>query len=379
MSTSRRPLPKYRRWKSVYAVVRIAGKNHFLGAYGTPESKAKYDRLIAAWVTAGRPRPWDGPVAARARGAGDTVLVAELIAAYLIHARAYYRKGGKPTSELALIRASMEPLARIHGSTRVVDFGPTSLREVREHLLHRGKARGGDGALARVTVNKYVSRIRAVFRWGVSEEIVPATVYHAMTAVDGLRRNRTTAPETEGVHPVPQPHIDAVVGHLPKDVATMVQIQLLTGMRPGEVVAIRGGDIEIRPDAWIYRPPAHKTEHHDRHRVVAIGPRAIALLRPLLQIDLRAPLFPSRSGKAWTEAGYRRAITRACERAQLPNGDQVPRWNPRQLRKNFATQARARFGLDAAQVALGHAKADTTEIYAELDLEKALRVVREIG
>jgi site-specific recombinase XerC len=45
----------------------------------------------------------------------------------------------------------------------------------------------------------------------------------------------------------------------------------------------------------------------------------------------------------------------------------------------MATEVRNKFGLDAAQVCLGHANAKTTEIYAEVDFEKAAEVAREIG
>jgi hypothetical protein len=39
--------PMYRRYKPRnLAVVRIAGRDHYLGAYGSPESKEKYARLI---------------------------------------------------------------------------------------------------------------------------------------------------------------------------------------------------------------------------------------------------------------------------------------------------------------------------------------------
>jgi integrase len=54
-------------------------------------------------------------------------------------------------------------------------------------------------------------------------------------------------------------------------------------------------------------------------------------------------------------------------------------FTPGQLRHAFATAVRKRFGLDAAQASLGHAKADTTTLYAELDLRKAVEVAREIG
>jgi integrase len=55
------------------------------------------------------------------------------------------------------------------------------------------------------------------------------------------------------------------------------------------------------------------------------------------------------------------------------------RWSPRQLRKSAANEARAAGGLDVAQAMLGHAKADTTEIYAESRREVAAPTIRRIG
>jgi site-specific recombinase XerC len=57
----------------------------------------------------------------------------------------------------------------------------------------------------------------------------------------------------------------------------------------------------------------------------------------------------------------------------------LPTWHPNQLRHSFATEARRRFGLEAAQVSLGHAAADVTQVYAERDLTLAARVAAEIG
>ena len=36
-------------------------------------------------------------------------------------------------------------------------------------------------------------------------------------------------------------------------------------------------------------------------------------------------------------------------------------------------------GLDAAQVILGHARADVTQVYAEVDRQKAIEITRKIG
>ena len=44
-----------------------------------------------------------------------------------------------------------------------------------------------------------------------------------------------------------------------------------------------------------------------------------------------------------------------------------------------ATEIRRRFGLEAAQVILGHSKADVTQIYAERNPGKAIEVALQVG
>ena len=43
------------------------------------------------------------------------------------------------------------------------------------------------------------------------------------------------------------------------------------------------------------------------------------------------------------------------------------------------TEVRQVFGLEAAQVALGHSNAPITEVYAERNMNLAARVAREVG
>jgi integrase len=66
-------------------------------------------------------------------------------------------------------------------------------------------------------------------------------------------------------------------------------------------------------------------------------------------------------------------MVRACRRAW------VSKWHPNQLRHMHGTEVRRIFGIEAAQVALGHAQADVTQIYAERDMGLAERVARQIG
>jgi integrase len=54
-------------------------------------------------------------------------------------------------------------------------------------------------------------------------------------------------------------------------------------------------------------------------------------------------------------------------------------WHPHQLRHNAATRLRKEFGLEAAQVILGHKTLAVTEIYAEKNVEAAKKIMGEVG
>lgn len=75
----------------------------------------------------------------------------------------------------------------------------------------------------------------------------------------------------------------------------------------------------------------------------------------------------------YSRESYRAAIQRACDRAGMP------RWTPARLRHNAGTRFRQEYGLEVAQIMLGHQSAQVTEIYAERDRERALAVVAKIG
>ena len=105
------------------------------------------------------------------------------------------------------------------------------------------------------------------------------------------------------------------------------------------------------------------------------------------------------AGERYSTDAYRRAIHRACDKAfpypklagiqrseltkdqlaELTNWQSEHRWSPNQLRHAAATEIRKRFGLEAAQVVLGHSQANVTQVYAERDLHKAMEVARKIG
>src|SRR5262249_50157856 len=115
--------------------------------------------------------------------------------------------------------------------------------------------------------------------------------HHALQAVPGIRRGMPDVRENEPVQPVPEAHVEAAKRFMPPPVRAMVELQMLTGMRPGEVCIMRGCDLETGGHVWLYRPQSHKTEHHGKVREVFLGPKAQAVLRPWLKLDLQAYLF----------------------------------------------------------------------------------------
>ncbi len=77
----------------------------------------------------------------------------------------------------------------------------------------------------------------------------------------------------------------------PPTVRAMVELQRVTGMRPGEVVVMTTGQIDRSGELWIYRPDRHKTVHIGREREIPLGPRAQGIVKPWLKADPDAPLF----------------------------------------------------------------------------------------
>lgn len=388
---TRDSIPKYRKHRaSGQAIVTLSGKMFYLGPHGTKASRLEYDRLVLEWLKCGRCFPQQE----------DDLTVVEVLAAYKRHAQEYYRKNGKPTREVGCIVEASQHVTPLYGKTPATDFGPLALQVVQQRMIEAG--------LCRTFINKQIGRIKRAFKWAVSQELISGENLPALLAVSGLRKGRTVARETLPIEPVDDAIVNATLEELPPIVADMVRFQRLTGCRPEEVCMIRPCDVDISGDVWAYRPQSHKTEHHERGRVIFIGPQAQDVLRPYLlrektgycfspqeserkrrqekHAHRKTPLScgnrpgtnrkakPVRSaGECYTPDSYRRAIHRACKLAA------VEKWSPNRLRHSAATEIRKRFGLEAAQVTLGHAKADVTQVYAERDMEKAADIMRQIG
>src|SRR5215467_4576570 len=117
------------------------------------------------------------------------------------------------------------PWDRSTGSTATLPPGPAALKAVRRRFI--------DAGLCRNEVNRRTRLIVRMFKWAVADEMVPPAVHQALSTVEGLRKGECDVRETRKVKPVSDAYVDAVLPHVSRQVAAMIQLQRLTGMRPG--------------------------------------------------------------------------------------------------------------------------------------------------
>ncbi len=335
--------------------------------------------------------------------------ISGLVSAYLDYAKDYYRdEEGKQTSEYTKIKGALRFLTDRFGTLPVADFGPLKMKEVRQAMINakrktqkvkNAKEDGekkiietSEAKLSRNTINLYVHCIRRAFRWGVENERCPSHILAGLEAVKGLAKGRSPARETEPVKPVHEEHIRAILPYTSKVVAAMIQIQFLTGMRPGELVIMRPCDIDTKGPVWIYRPRKFKTKFRGLSRSIPIGPKVQTILKPFLRRKVDAYCFSPREAiqehlkrkspihyqDRYRPDSYRQAIEYAIAAAR-ENDVQVPYFHPHQLRHTAGTRIRKKYGLDAARAILGHRKLGMADEYAELDLQKAIAAARKMG
>jgi integrase len=381
---SRNDIPTYRRHKaSGRAVVTLEGRDFYLGEFNTPESRAEYDRIINEWLARGR------RIAETGTGT-DGMLVKELILGYHGHLVATM------PDEVSRAKLALKPVRDMYGNTPADKFGPVAFQAVRQKMIEDG--------LCASTIRMRLGVIKRMVGWGVANEMLRGDALYRLQAVAPLRDNQPGVKPPKRVLPVADSDIQAVLPHVTPTTRAMIELQALTGMRPGEVCRITTGQIDRTVDPWIYRPTQHKSKNRGKDRVVPLGPRAQELLTPWLRADPDAPLFspketsdrsdearrrPTRTPEqrarrrkggtrrhfqaTYNKTSYASAIERGCIRAGISV------FRPNRIRHTYATHVRHEYGLEAAQVLLGHSKADVTQIYAERDWAKAVEVAKKIG
>tara|TARA_R110002073_G_C9458345_1_gene578569 strand:+ start:162 stop:1412 length:1251 start_codon:yes stop_codon:yes gene_type:complete len=396
------------------AVVRLVNpeglrRDYYLGRHGSHESQERYQKLLARWIDGARTLP----CTTKATTDEPHRTIEGLTNAYLIWARTYYlQPDGNPSGEVTNLERACKLLEEHSGTRHPVEFSPNRFREFRDSLVEPKSAKSGQHQrLSRNYINDIARRIKAVFKWGASRELIPASCYHRLTTVESLKAGRTKARETRGLGPISEQEVRATITNLSRQVAALVWFCWFTGARMGEAVQLCTRDIDRSGDVWLFRPAQHKNLHRGKERVIPIGLEAQRAVSPFMQLvpsrrwfrpcdtvaELRANRRPSlpppqlatrlaknarrrlntqnrAAGKSYTTNAIQVAIRRAC----IKTG--IPPWTPHRLRHSALTRIREQRGLEAAAAIGGHWTLNVTELYSQMAQQRlAVQIMRTLG
>lgn len=414
-------------------------RDYWLGEFDTPESRERYHRLIAEWERNGRRLP-PQIAAASPSQRPDAITVVEVICEYWRWAIGYYRPkhtqaldgalsllrevfGRTPAIEFGpkKLRLLRDLMIRGDGPRRK----PWSRKYINsqvQRIRHMFKWAAGQELLP-ATVHQSLCTLeplrrgRCDAREGKKVAPVPQPLLDAalpnltrpVAALVKLQRlTGARAGELLGMRPCdletedklgvwtyqPAEHKNAFRDH---------ERIIYLGPRAQEVV--RPFLSDRRTNAYLFSPAESDPErrarlHAERKTPAGQGNEPGTNRREKPQ---RKP------GDRFTTNTYHRAIQYACDRTFPPPRhlakradetvdawcdrlevegllDELVAWrkahrfHPHQLRHNAATELRKAFGLEAAQLTLGHASAQITDaIYAERDRAKVIEIMRNVG
>src|SRR5437868_6780677 len=150
-----RSVSKYSKHKaSGRAYARFDGRCIYFARYGTASSREAFDRLKSEWIQNGGRLPT----------AQHEATVTEVVVAYTEFAMGYYRKDGRQTDEVRMIKTAIKFARQLYGRTPAAEFGPLALKACREQMLAKDWCRSH--------INKQVDRLKRMFKWATENEII---------------------------------------------------------------------------------------------------------------------------------------------------------------------------------------------------------------
>ncbi|HYV16261.1 MAG TPA: tyrosine-type recombinase/integrase [Conexibacter sp.] len=275
-----------------------------------------------------------------------------------------------PEHGVTLERSTRTRYANVHALHIAPILDDVPLNAMTVGVLRRWQARLVAEGMKPGSVHKCRTFLSSVLRHAAEAEAIPA---NPLTLVRAPR-----AEHHEQVRPLAPPTVERIRAALHAEGAAIVSVLAYAGLRPGELRALRWGDVRERT-ILVQRgaDPDGKTKPTKTRAA-----RTVRLLAPLAA-DLKewrmasgrpgddALVFPGKDGGAWTKDEWdvfrRRAWSTASKRAGLVA---VPR--PYDLRHSFASLLLAE-GRTVHYVAaqLGHSPALTLSTYGHLIAEYA--------
>jgi integrase len=354
-----------------YAVVYCNGTRLPMGKWKTPEAEKNYRRFLAEWTAC---------VGTAAIRPGKKVIIDDVLAGYLEWAeknldRRNYRHA----------RAVATTVQKLYAGLPVDEFGGKCLMAVQEELEKTGRC-------SRNYINSLICRFRTMLRWGVARDLVSNNTVKTIECVQPLRKGRTTAHETKRRKNVPDEVVEATLPHLSPTIATMVQVQSWSLMRPCEVCRMKVGEIDkSRTDGiWLYQPPEHKGAWREQDkegeyaRKIPLGkPEQELLAAFMVSRSPEQTVFSDGNGNPYYTDKYTRNVTKSIRKANLtlPDDQKIPAWTPYQLRHAGITKliAENEGNKDIARVVAGQKTIEVTEMYNHADVIVAIEQAKKRG
>jgi integrase len=212
------------------ARVTFNGKVFYLGPFGSPESHERYATLLRKMMGGEKvaERPPSAPQA--------TLKLGQLLDKWLAYldSTGRYRKGGVRTSSRMQAGHVVESLRAVAGSTPVAKCRKGTLVAWRNELERNVKlTRGG--------INRKVAVVLQAFDWGSDNDLVSEDTLASVTAIKSLKLGQVGDRPEHGRprRDVTREEVELVAACASPQVAAMLRIQSLTGMRPGEALKLR--------------------------------------------------------------------------------------------------------------------------------------------
>jgi len=436
MSRQKSTVPTYRLHRASgrarVAWTDAAGTRHdrtLPGLFNSVESKAAYRKIIleleaAPLTTANGPNP-------------TGLTLAMLLLAFDDHAEREYRTpDGTRSDEVRHFRTVCRTVREMYGHTLATEFGPLALKAVRQQFIARGWCRKTVNrqvdrvrqifkwAVAEQLVPPAVHQALVAvtgLRQGrsparetepvrpVADEVVDATLPHLNRHVRGLVEfQRLTGCRPGEAMSIRRANIDfsgPTWVYRPSRHKNSHRGKDRTIYIGPEAQAVLNEFFTANIDDYLFSPMRAAEEFRTERAAQRKTPRYPSCVK---RDGSKRKANPKRRPAArYTRMSYLTAVTRACDRAFPPQGELTQRkkesvakwkarltpeqqdevkawrrehhWHPYRLRHTFGTEVRKEHGLEAAQVLLGHSRADVTQVYAARNEELAATVAAKIG
>jgi len=424
-SIRRRPkgvpqLLKHKVRGKVYAYALFDGVRHSYGQFDA-EARRLFGEDLESWKANGcrwSEEPDPGGDAAPASIETGPVTVIEVAVRHLEWLRVENPSPRWWANNGARINLAFLAVADEFADLPAEEFTKTQLGVLRDSLHSLTKKDGKTARLSRATITERLRYVRNMFDWAVTECVIEGrNVAGIDTALREFAKRKKGRPKARR-HPVERWVVDATLPFLSSPLVALVELMWWTPARPSELLGLRPCDVnKVDESVWLVDLDEHKTAGHQAERIIKLGPKCIAVLRPFMLRPAQTPLFRPcdavaevqvrrraeratpltqssqarcdrekatrqrrRVGETYRSDTFRKAIHRAIARANrdraLRGLDALPKWNPYDLRHAAITRLAIEHGRDGAQAAADHKESATTDIYCHTAREVGIRVAK---